>query len=164
MPEKQTSIFDETDAFMLPPRRKLLPWWIIVFSWIFLIICPIDIVSRILQYTSVDLSMFDIVPKTELAFKDVLSVANSICTLVAIYGLFREKDWAINIAILNALVSLGDILYTTNDATAGAVSETEIVVAWSIYAFGLIMLGIYLFKLFRIRKDWSIRLPRRALN
>ena len=148
---------------MLPPRRALLPWWIIVFSWIFIIICPIDIVTRVLQYTGMDLSMFDMVTKTEIAFKDVLSVANSIFTLVAIYGLFREKDWAINIAILNALVSVADTLYTTNDATAGAGSETEIAVAWSIYAFGLIMLGIYLFKLFRIRKDWSIRLPRRVL-
>lgn len=163
MPETLTSIFDETDAFMLPPRRKLLPWWIILFSWVFIIICPIDIVTRTLQYTSVDLSMFDIAAKTEIAFKDVLSVANSIFTLVAIYGLFREKDWAIKIAILNALVSVGDTLYTTNDATAGAVSESEIAVAWAIYAFGLIMLAIYLTKLFRIRKDWSMRLARRSL-
>lgn len=107
-----------------------------------------------------DLSMFDMVTKTEIAFKDVLSVANSIFTLVAIYGLFREKDWAINIAILNALVSVGDFLYSREDATIGAASDTDFIVAWSIYAFGLIMLGIYLFKLFRIRKEWKIRQPR----
>jgi len=163
MPETQSSIFDETDAFILPPRRALLPWWIIFFCWFFIILCPFDFIFMVLQHSGRDLSMYGVEAKTGFTFKEVFSLVNSLLTLVVAYGLLREKDWAVNIAIINALISVADGLFSINDPAAGVQDDIDMAISWFTLAFGLIMLGIYLLKLFRIRQDWRIRLPRRSL-
>lgn len=155
MPETQPSIFDETDVFMLPPRRALLPWWIIFFSWFLIIICIVQVIMMTLDYFGI--TKLGIITEADSSFKNIFSLANSFFTIVAAYGLLREKDWAVNIAILNALASVAQTFFSTNEVFA---DTTEAVIFWSIYGVGLIMLAIYLWKLFSIRKDWNIRRPR----
>lgn len=161
MLETQPSIFNEKEAFMLPPRRALLPWWIIFFCWIFIVICSLELIIKMLELFGtgyMDLSLFGIVAKTGLSIKETFSLANAIFSVVAAYALLKEKDGAINIAITNGLVSVVEPFVSLAEDSA---EDFPVWLSWATYIFGWFMLIIYLWKLFSIRKDWNIRLPRR---
>ncbi|MRG44640.1 hypothetical protein GFS24_05920 [Chitinophaga sp. SYP-B3965] len=158
MPETQPSIFEEDFNVLL--RKDLLPWWIIFFSWLFIIICPLQVIIAIIEYSrigSFDLGIFSISPKTTITFKEALALANSLFTIVAAYGLLKEKDWAIKIAIMNGFVSVVETAYSV----AGTFVTPQITaIFWGTYGFLGVLLATYLWKLFRMEKDWSIRQPR----
>lgn len=160
MPETQPSIFEETDVFMLPPRRALLPWWIIFFSWFFIVISPIQLILALVPYYAtdyIDLSMFGIVAKQRITLYEICWDASTLLTIVVSYGLLKEKSWAVNVGILDALSGIPFTIYEINRIPD---ANPNIKVYWVFYGFSITLLIIYLWKLFRIRKDWSIRQPR----
>lgn len=166
---------NETDGSMLPPRRALLPWWIIFFCWALIFICSFQFIIASLEWINalypvdqspVDLNVFGIhlYRNADPEFEDVLSTANPLFTVIAAYGLLKEKGWAINIAITNAVVSAFDILYSPVGVTKGFMERMiYIEFFWYYYLAALVLLIIYLWKLIRIRKDWRIRQPRPSL-
>lgn len=123
---------DEMQPSALPPRSALLPRWIIFFCWAFIILCSVQFILASLEWVNVlypvgqppvDLNMFGIHLRRNYyyEFRDILSTANPLFTIIAAYGLLKEKSWAINIAIANAFVIVFDILYSPLFITKGFV-------------------------------------------
>jgi hypothetical protein len=87
-------------------RKSLLPWWIKIFMWIFLIFgafAPIGFVFGMLGY-NFKLSLYG-----GLETSDPISITG-ICIIllfllkgVTSYGLLRETDWAVKLGIIDAI-------------------------------------------------------------
>ena len=89
-------------------RRDLLPLWIKVFVWIFMIvgvIAPLSLLAG-LSGASVQLALYG------LETNEPLSTAGLIISLLFLfkgiisYGLWTEKDWAVNLGIIDAIVGI----------------------------------------------------------
>lgn len=156
MQEIQPSIFEETEVFMLPPRRALLPRWIIFFSWLFVVISPIQLILAFIPYYF-DLSEYNIPVKTEVTFYSIAWYASALLTTIAAYGLLTEKSWAVNVAIIDVLLDIPKVIY---EAKRVWPEHPQANYYYAFYGISLVLLIIFGWKLFRIRKDWSIRQPR----
>lgn len=89
-------------------RRKLLPWWIKVFIWLFLIfgaIAPIAFVIGLFG-ANFQLSLYGFEtnePNSLVGF--ALFILFGLKGIAA-YGLWTEKDWAIKIAQIDAIIGI----------------------------------------------------------
>lgn len=89
-------------------RKSLLPWWIKVFMWFFMITAVITLVGCVMASFgyNYEMSLYG------LTTYDAFSLVGILITLlftfkgVAAFGLFRETDWAIKIAMIDALVGI----------------------------------------------------------
>jgi hypothetical protein len=107
---------------------------------------------------------FNVIWKHYIEFEDIFSTVNALFIIFAAFGLLKEQKWAVDIAIANAFVSAFDILYSPLSITKGFLEHykiLEVLDFWFYYWGGLILIIIYLWKLIRIRKEWSIRQPGR---
>ncbi|PBJ07337.1 hypothetical protein [Flavobacterium sp. ACN6] len=105
-PELQSQ-FDEFDK---PPiiRRKLLPWWIKTFCWIFMVLAVAAIGSLItnLFEPSVHLSLYGFSSDIAYSGTGLFIIATMLLKGVAAYSLWFEKPNAIMIAKIDAIVGI----------------------------------------------------------
>jgi hypothetical protein len=108
----------DQNNFILPPprasllpvqrRRKLLPWWVLVFLWMFLLFAAFTPVMLILGLmgkhfdmellgirTTDPISIIGIALMLLFAFKGIVA-----------YALWTEKVWAVGIAKIDAIISI----------------------------------------------------------
>jgi hypothetical protein len=94
-------------------RRALLPWWIQVFMWIFMIMGALSIpnfVAGLLGFHA-ELSLYGLESHDAVSFTGiVITILFFIKGLVA-YGLWAEKDWAINLGYVDAILGILFCLY-----------------------------------------------------
>lgn len=94
-------------------RRALLPWWMKVFIWIFMVAGALSIavfVAGLLGWHA-ELSLYGLTSYDALSFTGiVISILFFIKGLVA-YGLWAEKDWAINLGYVDAIAGILFCLY-----------------------------------------------------
>lgn len=118
MPHYPKSIFMENQTDLLQPeltskfkrRRELLPWWIKVFIWIFLIIgalVPLAFTLGILGY-KFQLALYGFDTNEPLSLTGLFLSAIFTLKGVAAFGLWFEKKWAINIGLIDS--SLGILI------------------------------------------------------
>lgn len=109
MQETQTDLL--TDDFFLEnviPRNKLLPVWIKIFTWIFLIIsffAPIAFVLGLFG-KKVHLSIYGIETDEPLSLVGIIITTLFIIKGITAFGLLKEKDWAIKVGIIDALIGI----------------------------------------------------------
>lgn len=89
-------------------RKKLLPLWIKVFMWIFLIIgsfVPIVFILGIMGYNA-KLAVYGL--ETNKAFSSIGIIISAILVIKTItaFGLLKEKDWAIKLGIVDAILGI----------------------------------------------------------
>lgn len=128
-------------------RRSLLPWWIKGFCWLFMATAFIAVLRMIL-------SLFDI--NTEFEFyglnaKENIPINGFVVFLVFIlhgftaYSLWFEKNYAIKVGVVNALIGLILCLFS-------------MIISFSNNHFTIrleiILLILFLFKLLKIRYKW----------
>ena len=109
MQENQVDLLtDELIQSNAIARKKLLPLWIKVFMWIFLIIgsfVPIVFILSIMGYNA-KLAVYGL--ETNKVFSSIgiiISVILVIKTITA-FGLLKEKDWAIKLGIVDAILGI----------------------------------------------------------
>jgi hypothetical protein len=89
-------------------RRKLLPWWVIGFSWLFMLIGVAAIIS--LPFAafgiSFNLSLYGIETTEPLSLTGMLVTALFILKAFTAYSLWFEKDWAIKVGYLDAFIGI----------------------------------------------------------
>jgi hypothetical protein len=109
MEEKDSIFGPEFDQMALPGRRSLLPWWVKIFSWIFLIMGFGVLVSLLtsLGGMSVDLSLYGLQAGT----RPVTSITLILLALYSLKGataicLLTEQSWAIKLGIADALAGI----------------------------------------------------------
>ena len=94
-------------------RRALLPWWMKVFIWIFMVMGALGILVFIagLSGFHAELSLYGLMSNDSTSFTGiVITILFFIKGLVA-YGLWAEKDWAINLGYVDAITGILFCLY-----------------------------------------------------
>lgn len=130
-------------------RRKLLPIWMKVFIWIFMVAGTFVLMAFIIALFSVryESSLYGLESQNRLSPVGLFICFLFISKGLVAYGLWTEKDWAVSLGIADAII--GIIVCT-------AVMLVPSISASSGFAFRaeLIALIPYLMKLLKIRPIW----------
>ncbi len=153
MENQNPNILDESLIEKKERRRDLLPLWIKIFTWIFIIfgvISPFAALIGVLGYP-IDLAIYG------LSTQQVLSLSGGIIVLIFLlkgivaFGLWFEKKWAINLAIFDGIIGIitcfiimGIILSEYNSFN---------------FRLEILILIPYLITMFRIKDEWLKREP-----
>jgi hypothetical protein len=94
-------------------RRTLLPLWIKVFTWFFMLtgsFVPLILIFG-LTGTGVQLSLYGLETDTAFSATGMIITALYILKGVAAFGLWTEKDWAITVATADAVLGIAVCLF-----------------------------------------------------
>ena len=131
-------------------RKKLIPLWIRIFSWIFLvmgIIAPFSIVWAALGY-DFSLSLYDMESNSPFNLMGVSLVLLFVLKGIVAFGLINLKDWAVQLAIVDAVAGIVVCVFTMGYALfAGGDFNLRL---------ELLVLVPYLIKMQRVKEDWQI--------
>lgn len=102
-PELQNQ-FDEFDKPQVI-RRKLLPWWIKTFCWIFMLLAVAAVSTLItnLFFSTVDLSLYGFSTNNAYSITGIFIIAIMILKGFAAFSLWFEKPNAISIGKIDAI-------------------------------------------------------------
>ena len=151
MQENQTDLLtDELIQENGIPRKKMLPLWIKIFTWIFLIIsvfAPIVFVLGLMGYNA-QLALYGLETNEPLSLIGIIITAIFIIKGITAFGLLKEKDWAIKIGIADAIIGIIIctlvMLYPIINPDAKFSLRLE-----------LVALIPYLLKLLKIKPQWE---------
>jgi hypothetical protein len=132
-------------------RRELLPLWIKIFTWIFLIFGILGIIIPILALfiENVELSLYGLETTEVYSPTGILVVVVFLFKGITAFGLWFEKDWAPKFAIFDALLGIAVCGYMM--LVNPFVSESR---NFSI-RLELIALIPYLLKIQKIQRTWE---------
>ena len=151
MPEIQTDLL--TDELVQENgilRKRMLPLWIKIFTWIFLIIsaiAPIVFVLGLMGFTA-QLALYGLETNEPLSPIGILITALFIIKGITAFGLLKEKDWAIKIGIADAII--GIVICTL-------VMLYPIINSDSKFSLRIELVALipYLLKLLKIKTQWE---------
>ncbi|HEX6849475.1 MAG TPA: hypothetical protein VF144_20960 [Chitinophagaceae bacterium] len=153
MESPQQTVLTESLLQLKTKRRKgLLPWWIKVFIWIFLIfgaIAPLALILGILGY-KFEISLYGFQTSEPLSLIGISLILMFLFKGFTAYSLLKEKIWAITFGIIDAIIGIAlcsfAMLYPFFSSHAGANLT---------FRLELILLIPYLIKMVRIKSDWE---------
>jgi len=105
---EQNDILDSQFAEIKPRRRNLLPWWIKVFTWLYLLLgamIPIILILGLAKY-KFNISLFGLETNDPLSALGLFLVFIILLKGISAFGLWFEKDWAIIVAQIDAILSI----------------------------------------------------------
>lgn len=151
MPETQPSIFEE--EFATHRRKDLLPWWIKIANWFFMLMgfCAVIIFFVSLAGRNAAITLYGLSSNG-----DPFSAAGLLLTGIALfngitaYGLWSEKDWAVNVGMASAFIGIIVCSYTTITGFSYSNGMFQ-------FRLELILLFFFLRKLLKIRQEWDNR-------
>ncbi|TWI81746.1 hypothetical protein IQ13_2765 [Lacibacter cauensis] len=150
--EHQQDILTEIVGNTSIKRSKLLPWWIKIFMWIFLVISffvPVLLVLAILGF-EIQLAIYGLDTNRVFTFTGLLLVLVFATKGVVSFGFIKEKDWAVQLAMIDAIAGIIICVYTSY--IQPLLSED---VSFSLLKLELVLLIPYLVKLNRIKEQWA---------
>ncbi len=131
-------------------RKKLLPLWIKIFTWIFLIMSvfvPIVLVLAVMGY-NVQLALYGL--ETNDVFSSIGMLITSIFIIKGItaFGLLKERDWAIKMGVTDAIIGI---------AICALVMFYPLINPEAKFSIRLELVALipYLLKLLRIKTEWE---------
>jgi hypothetical protein len=151
MPNDGEDLLADIVQQMAGKRKDLLPWWIKVFMWIFLVfgvLAPIGLFLALLGY-HFHLSLYGLETKDSFSYTGICIITLFLLKGITSYGLLRETDWAIQLGIIDAIVGI---------------SICSMVMFYSLFNSGasvfnfrleLVFLIPYLVKLIKIKPGWE---------
>jgi hypothetical protein len=107
------SSFDDFDKALVI-RRKLLPWWIKIFCWLFMILslCAIGAVITNLFMPNVNVSLYGFSSDTAFSGIGMFIIITMLIKGFAAYSLWFEKDNAILIGKIDAIYGVVICLFS----------------------------------------------------
>lgn len=149
----KTEIIDGELSNSSERRRKLLPTWIKIFLWIFMVfgmIAPIGLIFGVLGI-DFSLALYGLESTKALSITGLLIILLFSIKGAVSFGLWTEKDWAIKLALVDAIIGII------------ACSVVMIILPFLIENNGfhfslrleLIALIPYLIKMNKIKGDWE---------
>ena len=152
MIENQEPIIDNFGQPEVTRRRKLLPWWIKMFCWIFMVfgaIVPVGLVFGILGF-NFQTSLYGLETTEPLSYIGLLLIVLFLLKGAAAFGLWTEKDWAIQVGKADAIIGIIVCLYSTFGQPFLHGNAY-----WSFhFQFEIILLLPYYYKLEKIKEGW----------
>lgn len=107
MQHEQPDLLD-LDTLQVIKRRKLLPWWIKAFIWIFLVfgaIIPIGIVFGLMG-KPFQIALYSIETNHPFSSTGIALLFLFLLKTFVAYGLWTEKKWAIIAGIWDAVIGI----------------------------------------------------------
>lgn len=104
---------DVLKPLKMDSRRKLLPWWIKLFIWIFLIMgafVPIIFLLGIFG-VNVHISYYGMDAQGAFSYSGLLILALISLKGITAYGLWSGKYWALDLGIIDAVVGILICIY-----------------------------------------------------
>lgn len=136
-------------------RRNLLPLWIKVFVWIFMIIgaiAPLCLLAGLFG-ANVQLALYGLETNEPLSTAGLVICLLFLFKGIIAYGLWTEKDWAINLGVIDAIVGIIVCVYVM---VAPAFADNQSGSTFS-FRLELVILIPYLIKLLKIKPQWLRR-------
>lgn len=149
----ETEILDSELSPAKERRRKLLPVWIKIFLWIFMIFGIIAPIGLILGIIGIDfnLALYGLETTNALSITGLLIILFFAIKGIVSFGLWTEKDWAINLAIVDAII--GIVACSIVMLVLPFISDN---IGFNV-RLELIALIPYLIKMRKIKGDWYDR-------
>lgn len=151
MPEIQEDLLPKNIiALSLIERKKLLPWWIKVFSWIFLVfgvIVPVALIAVLLGY-GIDLSIYGPTTTEPISLLGILIIVIFALKGMVSFGFLQQKDWAVKLGIVDAI--LGTAICVMLMSYSLFISEIRFSIRLE-----LILLTPYFMRLLKIKSVWE---------
>ncbi len=150
-PEIEDSKFEEFEN--TERRRKLLPWWIKVFCWIFMLFGVLSLVCLILGFTNIKpaLAFYGFETNEPFSLFGLLVISIGLLKGITAFSLWFEKDNAVKIGKIDAI--FGIILCVISMIVLPFLQESFKVTI----RLELALLIPFLIKLNRIQKNWKLR-------
>ncbi|GGK58638.1 hypothetical protein ACD591_16165 [Rufibacter glacialis] len=134
-------------------RRDLLPWWMKAFIWFFLLaggILPIGLVMGLLGY-SFSLSLYGFETNNPFSPTGIFLMVLFLLKAITAFGLWTEKNWAIKVGILDAVIGLlacgaAMLVLPLIDTSEGFVFN---------FRLEPFLLVLYLLRLHKIKNSWQ---------
>ncbi|MEO6851597.1 MAG: hypothetical protein ABI203_10295 [Mucilaginibacter sp.] len=133
----------------LQRRRKLLPWWVVAFVWIFLVffaLMPVALVMGSLKY-NFQISLLGLTTNQPISLIGLLLIAVFSLKGVTSLALWTEKTWAVGLAKIDAIVSMV--------VCVSAMAYTMLVLHSFSLRLELILLVLYYYKMNKIQYEWE---------
>lgn len=137
-------------------RRALLPTWIKVFTWIFLIfgiLAPISLILGVAGY-QFNLSLYGLDTMEPITLIGILIISLFALKGTVAFGLWTEKTWAVNLAIIDAIIGIVICIILTFAGPLMVAGEGHIRFN---FRLELLFLIPYLLKMRKIKPDWMNR-------
>jgi hypothetical protein len=89
-------------------RRDLLPWWIKVFCWFFMLFGLMSIVCLILGFTNIKpaLAIYGFETNEPFSLNGIIVITIGIIKGITAFSLWFEKDFAIKIGKIDAIIGI----------------------------------------------------------
>lgn len=153
MEQNQADILSESLFQLKHKRRKdLLPWWVKVFAWIFLIIGAIGppaLVFGLLGF-SFEISLYGIETNEPSSIIGIALLLMFTLKGITAYGLLKEKSWAVTLGIMDAITGIIFCCFAMIYPFINPQPVTNFTIRLE-----LALLIPYLIKMIRIRSDWE---------
>ena len=142
-----------------PRRWELLPTWIKVFTYLFLltgVVIPIAFVASLLGFAT-SLSLYGIQSLTPFDPAGALLAALFVFKGIAAYGLFNEERWGIFVAMVDGII--GIIVCSTMMIVVPIVTQQQEYT----FRLELLLLVPYVMRLQHLRLPWEQARQERSL-
>ena len=133
-------------------RIKLIPQWIKIFAWIFLVFgcfVPIVLIIGIAGYDG-NLSLYGFETNDILSTIGIFITSIFILKGIVAFGILKEKDWAIKLGLVDAitgtLICVFVMIYPMFNSDSGLHAS---------FRSELVALIPYLLKLINIKSQWE---------
>lgn len=153
MESSANTILDQQVGSTSIRRRKLQPWWMKAFSWVFMIfgaMIPVVFIMASMQMNS-KIAIYGLETTNPISIVGVALTLIYILKGITAYGLWFEKDWAIKLGFV--------------DVAVGFVACLCVMVVFPLlHMYGaegmtfrveILFLAFFLSGLWRIRKQWN---------
>lgn len=107
--QEEPSIFGpEFDELDLPRRRALLPWWVKVFSWLFIILGAIaaGVFLLSLMGFSANIALYGLEATRLFSVEGIILISVFLLKAVTGAALWTEQQWAITTGIADAVIGI----------------------------------------------------------
>jgi len=143
---------DDLEELLLPRRRTLLTWWLKIFSYLFLFTGVAALAMYPLAFLMENdyrVALYGLESSDRSSFITLAVVVLFLLKGAVAYGLLLEKDWAIEIGLVDAAVGILFCLFVGFYTMFGTGSYI------ASFRLELVLLIIYLIKLLKIQAIWK---------
>ncbi|WP_431107265.1 hypothetical protein [Winogradskyella poriferorum] len=132
-------------------RRKMLPWWIKIFCWIFMLFGLLSFVCLILGFTNIkpDLAFYGFETNEPFSLYGLIVISIGLLKGVTAFALWFEKDFAIKIGKIDAIIGIA--LCVISMVVLPFIQDGFKITL----RLELVLLIPFLIKLNKIQKEWE---------
>lgn len=160
--EHQNNLREHSSIQKKLRRRSLLPWWIKIFIWIFLVfgaIVPVALIFGILG-NSFQISLYGIQTNNILSLTGIALLSLFLEKAIVAYGLWTEKAWAISFGIADGVLGILICIFSMFIVPILSLQKGFTIS----FRLELVLLIPYLIKLITLRRFWNISSIHRSTH